>query len=107
MAKVAKINKPLRTVTSVNGRIVRRGQDKISVFDNSLLYAEGLFETFLAKDDNAIFAEEHLRRLYRGAKVINLEIPVKKEALRKWMKSALRAHPDEVKKQQFFFLLEK
>ncbi|UCG60566.1 MAG: aminotransferase class IV [Candidatus Zixiibacteriota bacterium] len=98
MAKAAEINKPLKTITSVNGRIVRRGQDKISVFDNSLLYAEGLFETFLAKDDHAIFAEEHLRRLYRGAKVINLDIPAKKEALRKWMKSALRAHPDEVKK---------
>ncbi len=95
---MAKNSKSLKTVTSINGRIVARGQDKISVFDNSLLYAEGLFETFLAKDDHAIFADEHLNRLYRGAKVIGLEIPASRKTLEKWMRSVLRAHPDEEKK---------
>lgn len=91
-------DKSLKTITSINGRIVKRGQDKISVFDNSLLYAEGLFETFLAVDDEVIFGEEHLRRLYRGARVIGLKIPADKTKLNTWMKKALQAHPDRVKK---------
>ncbi|MCK4372224.1 MAG: hypothetical protein KAW61_03710, partial [candidate division Zixibacteria bacterium] len=60
----------LKTVTTINGRLVDRRNARISVFDNSLLYAEGLFETFLAIDDRIIFIEEHLKRLYRGARVI-------------------------------------
>jgi len=88
----------LKTVTSINGRIVRRGQDKVSVFDNALLYAEGLFETFLAVDDDIIFSEEHLTRLYKGAQVIGLEIPVGPDRLKAWMQKTLKAHPDHIKK---------
>ncbi|MBU8934222.1 MAG: aminotransferase class IV [candidate division Zixibacteria bacterium] len=87
-----------QTITTINGRFVRRGQDKISVFDNSLLYAEGLFETFLAIDDRVVFGNEHLRRLRRGAKVIGLEIPVSSSRLASWMTRTLRRHPDRIKK---------
>ncbi|UCE25813.1 MAG: aminotransferase class IV [Candidatus Zixiibacteriota bacterium] len=91
-------SKNLKTVTSINGRIVKRGQDKISVFDNSLLYAEGLFETFLAVDDRVIFGDDHLRRLYRGAKVIGLKIPADAGRLKSWIRQTLKTHPDKVKK---------
>ena len=89
---------PVKTVTSINGRLVRRGQDKISVFDNSLLYAEGLFETFLAIDDRIIFLKEHLQRLHKGARVIGLKIPVSSEILTKWMVATVKAHPDRITK---------
>jgi len=88
----------LKTVTSLNGGIVRRGKDRISVFDNALLYAEGLFETFLAIGDSIIFHKEHLTRLYKGAEVIGLEIPVGPDRLTAWMRKTLAAHPDHVKK---------
>ncbi|MEW6413496.1 MAG: aminotransferase class IV [Candidatus Zixiibacteriota bacterium] len=90
--------RPLRTLTTINGRIVKRGQDKISVFDNALLYAEGLFETFLAVDDKIIFETEHLRRLYKGASVIGLTLPVEEPRLRQWMSKTLSLHPDHIKK---------
>ncbi|UCD64147.1 MAG: aminotransferase class IV [Candidatus Zixiibacteriota bacterium] len=90
--------KKLKTVTSINGRLVRRGRDKISVFDNAVLYAEGLFETFLAVDDQIIFPAEHLRRLYKGAGVIDLRIPVTAKTLSLWMRRTLKAHPDRIKK---------
>ena len=89
---------PLRVVTTINGRFVSRGQDKISVFDNALLYAEGLFETFLAIDDRIIFMKEHLQRLYRGAKVIGLKIPVPADRLSQWITRTVRAHPDRITK---------
>lgn len=88
----------LKTVTTINGRFVPRGQDKISVFDNSLLYAEGLFETFLGIGDKPVFGEAHLRRLQQGAKVIGLEIPVPLDRLSTWMTRTLRRHPDHIKK---------
>jgi len=88
----------LKTVTTINGRFVGREQAHVSVFDNSLLYAEGLFETFLAIDDRVIFVKEHLRRLYRGAKVIGLDIPVSPEKLTGWMHKTARAHPDRITK---------
>lgn len=88
----------MEVVTTINGRFVPRGQDTISVFDNALMYAEGLFETFLAIDDRVIFAKEHLTRLYKGAKVIGLDIPVPADRLSRWMTRTVRAHPDHIKK---------
>jgi branched-chain amino acid aminotransferase len=88
----------MKLVTTINGRLVRRGQDKISVFDNALLYAEGLFETLLAVDDHIIFMEDHLDRLYNGARVIDLEIPVSRGQLIRWMTGTVRRHPDRITK---------
>lgn len=88
----------LKTVTTINGRFRDRKDACISVFDNSLLYADGLFETFLAIDDHIVFVDEHIKRLYRGAKVIGLDIPVTPERLTAWMKKTVRAHPDRITK---------
>lgn len=88
----------LKTVTTINGKRVPESKAMVSVFDNALLYAEGLFETFLAIDDQVVFSEEHLNRLYRGASVIDLRIPVARSTLSRWMKATLCAHPDRVKK---------
>ena len=88
----------LKTTTTINGRLVSPDEACISVFDNSLLYAEGLFETFLAIDDEVTFADDHLRRMYRGARVIGLEIPVDPKRLKLWMQRTVRAHPDRIKK---------
>lgn len=87
-----------KTVTTINGRFVENKDARISVFDNSLLYAEGLFETFLAIDDRVIFVEDHLKRLYKGAKVIGLEIPVSSDRLIHWMIKTARLHSDKIKK---------
>ncbi|MCP4685201.1 MAG: hypothetical protein GY867_07090, partial [bacterium] len=87
-----------KTVTTINGKRVPESKARISVFDNALLYAEGLFETFLAIDDHVVFMEEHLDRLYKGASVIDLQIPVTRRTLSRWMKATIKAHPNRVKK---------
>ena len=88
----------LKTVTSINGRIVKRGDDKISVFDNSLLYAEGLFETLLAIDNRLLFFTEHYNRLKKGARVLGIKIPVDRKTMKQWMERILKAHPDRIVK---------
>lgn len=91
-------SKRLQTVTFINGRFVDREHACISVLDNAVLYGEGLFETFLCIDDRLIFREGHLRRLYRGARVTGMKIPVKRDTLIDWLTRAVRAHPDRIKK---------
>lgn len=91
-------DRSLLTVTTINGRPVSYAEAKVSVFDNSLLYAEGLFETLLAIDDRLIFPNEHLSRLYRGARVIGLKIPVKRDVLKQWMLKTIKLHPTPIKK---------
>lgn len=90
-------NLPL-IVTSIDGRIVPKREARIPVIDNSFLYAEGLFETFLAVDDRLIFATRHFRRLRNGARVIGLKVPISDIQLSKWMVSAARRHPARYKK---------
>ena len=90
--------KYFKIVTFINGRQVKRDEAKVSVFDNALLYAEGLFEAFLAIDDRILFLESHLKRLYKGSRVVGLKIPVHKEQLKKWLAKAVRTHPERLKK---------
>ena len=90
--------KGFEIVTLINGRKVSRHDAKISVFDNALLYAEGLFEAFLSIDDKIVFLDSHLRRLYKGARVLGLKIPVRKERLIKWLLKAANDHTDRIKK---------
>lgn len=87
-----------KIVTSIDGRIVPVRAARIPVIDNSFLYAEGLFETFLAVGDRLIFANRHLRRLKNGARVIGLRLPVNDAKLRQWMKTAAGRHPARYKK---------
>ncbi len=86
-----------KAVASINGKLMSPDKAKISAFDNSLLYAEGLFETFLGVGDRVAFAKEHLDRLHRGAKVIGLKVPASRTQIERWMRSALKAHPAYIK----------
>jgi branched-chain amino acid aminotransferase len=90
--------KSYHTVTTINGRRVPKSGAKISVFDNALLYADGVFETFLAIGKHVVFLEEHLDRLYRGASVVGLKLPVERTTLARWMVATVAAHPDNIKK---------
>ena len=88
----------MQPVISINGKLVSRKQATLSVFDNSLLYAEGLFESVLAVEDRLIFGQGHLARLQDGAKAIGLRVPVGAKQLYNWMVTAVKKHPAPVKK---------
>jgi len=88
----------MKTVCFIDGKRVTKSEAKISVFDNSLFYADGLFETFMAFEDNIIFLDDHLNRLQKGAELINLNIPVSEKKLAGWLYRANQAHPSPVKK---------
>lgn len=82
----------------LDGTLVPPSRAVISVFDNSLLYAEGLFETCLAIDDRVLFLSEHLKRLYRGTALTDMTMPVDRKTLRDWFIRIAAKHPAQIKK---------
>ena len=58
-----------------NGEIFPAESALVPVGDRGLLYGYGLFETFLVKNGQAVFIEEHLKRLRISAPKINLALP--------------------------------
>ncbi|RKX27166.1 MAG: hypothetical protein DRP45_01750 [Candidatus Zixiibacteriota bacterium] len=86
------------TVTTINGAKLPPSRARISVFDNALLCAEGLFETLLAVEDRVVFLKEHLDRLHKGAKVVGLKVPPDRRTLSAWLTTTAEMHPDRIKK---------
>ncbi len=58
----------------LNNSIVKATDAKISVFDHGFLYGDGIFETMRAYDGVIFMFDEHLKRLWRSASLIGLDI---------------------------------
>ncbi|MDX1609548.1 MAG: aminotransferase class IV [Halofilum sp. (in: g-proteobacteria)] len=65
----------------VNGRIVPRAQATVSVFDSGFLLGDGVWEGIRLHNGQLVFLDEHLDRLYEGAKAIDLDIGMDRQAL--------------------------
>jgi branched-chain amino acid aminotransferase len=61
----------------IDGGWYSKKEAKISVYDHGLLYGDGLFEGIRIYAGKIFKLQEHLDRLYAGAKAISLEIPLK------------------------------
>jgi branched-chain amino acid aminotransferase len=58
----------------INGDMYPRDEAKISVFDSGYLIGDGVWEGIRLHDDVFVFLDEHLDRLFQGAKAIALDI---------------------------------
>lgn len=63
------------SVVYINGKFVAGSDAKISVFDRSYLFGEGLFESFRSLEGKVPFLEAHLNRLEWSCTVLGLEFP--------------------------------
>ena len=66
---------------SVNGELLRRPDAKVSVLDAGFLLGDGVWEAFRLHRGVLVFLDEHLDRLWHGAEVIDLEMPLSREQL--------------------------
>jgi branched-chain amino acid aminotransferase len=66
----------------VNGKFVPQSEAKVSVFDRGYLYGDGVFEGIRGYNGRIFRLDQHLERLYRGAKAIALDIPLTPEELK-------------------------
>ena len=60
----------------LNGKLVPERDAKVSVFDHGLLYGDGVFEGIRAYNGKVFMLDEHIERLYRSAKAIDLRLPL-------------------------------
>ncbi len=65
----------------INGKFYKRNEAKISVFDSSVLLGDGVWDSLRYHNNKFIFLNEHLDRLYKDAKLINLKIHVSRKKL--------------------------
>ncbi|HEX8228516.1 MAG TPA: aminotransferase class IV [Chloroflexia bacterium] len=66
---------------SVDGELFPRHEAKVSVFDSGYLVGDGVWEGIRLHDGVLVFLEEHLARLYQGAKAIALHIGMTRQEL--------------------------
>lgn len=65
----------------VNGRFVPRHEASVSVFDSGFVLGDGIWEGLRQVDGRLISLSAHLDRLYEGARSIDLDIGMDREAL--------------------------
>ena len=76
---------------SVNGELKHRDEATVSVFDSGYLLGDGVWEGLRVKDGAVAFLDEHLKRLYAGAKTIDMDIGLTKEELTTRLFDCLKA----------------
>ncbi|WP_371187247.1 aminotransferase class IV [Thalassotalea maritima] len=66
---------------NINGELVDRHQAKISVFDSGFILGDGVWEGLRLHHGKLPFIDKHMRRLFDGAKALDLDIGISKEEL--------------------------
>ena len=74
----------------INGKFYKRNEAKISVFDSSVLLGDGVWDSLRYHNNKFIFLNEHLDRLYKDAKLINLKIHVSRKKLSEALKKTIK-----------------
>lgn len=69
-------------IVYIDGRFVVQSEAVVSVFDQGLLFGDGNFEGIRAYNGRVFRLDEHIDRLYQGAKVLLLEIPLSPEEMK-------------------------
>jgi branched-chain amino acid aminotransferase len=66
---------------NINGELFPRSEAKISVFDSGFILGDGVWEGIRLHNGHLAFIEQHMRRLYDGAKALDMDIGLTKEQL--------------------------
>lgn len=76
----------------INGELIPRAEAKISVFDSGFLVGDGVWEGLRLHHDQFVFLDEHLDRLWQGAKAISLDIGLTRAELTAALYETVRAN---------------
>lgn len=79
-------------IIDVNGEHFARPEAKISVFDSGFMLGDGVWEGLRLHAGKLAFLDQHLNRLYRGAKAIAMDIGITKSELTDRLYSVLAAN---------------
>ncbi|MEM1146928.1 MAG: aminotransferase class IV [Pseudomonadota bacterium] len=76
---------------SINGELKHRDEAKVSVFESGYLLGDGVWEGLRVHQGGIAFLEAHLKRLYAGAKTIDMDIGLTPEALTQQLFDCLKS----------------
>ncbi|MBV9785685.1 MAG: aminotransferase class IV [Acidisphaera sp.] len=76
----------------INGRLVPRAEATVSVFDGGYIAGDGVWEGLRLHAGRLLFLDEHLDRLFRGARAIDLDIGLDRTALTAALQETCRAN---------------
>ena len=76
---------------SINGELKHRDEATVSVFESGYLLGDGVWEGIRVHKGGVAFLQEHLKRLYAGAKTIDMDIGLTPDALSQQMFDCLKA----------------
>ena len=73
----------------INGEQFARDQARVSVFDSGFVLGDGIWEGLRVHNGKIAFLQQHLDRLYEGAKALDMEMEVSPEQLGKRLYAVL------------------
>ncbi|MEO1554416.1 MAG: aminotransferase class IV [Pseudomonadota bacterium] len=76
---------------SINGELKHRDQATVSVFESGYLLGDGVWEGLRVHGGGIAFLDAHLKRLYAGAKTIDMDIGLTPQALSQQLFDCLKA----------------
>jgi len=77
---------------NINGELFPREKAVVSVFDSGFILGDGIWEGLRVHGGVIPFLDQHLKRLWEGAKALDLDIGISKEALAKRLYDTLEAN---------------
>jgi len=77
---------------NINGQLFRRKEAKISVFDSGLLLGDGVWEGIRLYNKQLVFKDAHLSRLYYGIEKLNIEMPINRTQLEKYIEKTIEVN---------------
>lgn len=80
------------TKVYINGKLVPEEQAKVSVFDRSYLYGEGVFETMRGYNGRPAFCDMHYHRLKANCDTLKIELPVDEYAFERTVVRTINAN---------------
>ncbi len=66
---------------NINGELFPRNEARISVFDSGFILGDGVWEGLRLHQGKIPFIDEHMKRLYEGAKALDLDIGLERNEL--------------------------
>jgi branched-chain amino acid aminotransferase len=77
---------------SVNGELKKRDEAVVSVFDSGYILGDGVWEGLRVMNGGIAFLPEHLKRLWAGAKTLDMDIGLTKDELTARLVDCLKAN---------------
>ncbi|QIN83261.1 aminotransferase class IV [Rubrobacter tropicus] len=74
----------------INGEFFPRAEARISVFDSGFLVGDGVWEGIRLHEGDFAFLDQHLDRLFQGAKAIGIEIGLTRQQLADALRETVR-----------------